>query len=34
VEQALAAYNGGPRAAAGWETNVYVERVLQYYRRG
>lgn len=34
VEKALAVYNGGPRAAAGWETNIYVQRVLQYYRGG
>lgn len=32
VEKALAVYNGGPRAAAGWETNIYVARVLSYYR--
>lgn len=32
VEKALAVYNGGPRAAAGWESNIYVARVLSYYR--
>ncbi len=28
---ALAVYNGGPRAAAGWETNPYRQRVLAAY---
>lgn len=32
VEKALAVYNGGPRAAAGWETNIYVLRVMEFYR--
>lgn len=31
VDVALAVYNGGPRAAAGWETNPYRERVLAAY---
>jgi soluble lytic murein transglycosylase-like protein len=30
-ERALAAYNGGPRAADSWRTNRYVRKVLQYY---
>lgn len=32
VGKALAVYNGGPRAAAGWETNIYVQRVMEFYR--
>lgn len=32
VEKALAVYNGGPRAAEGWATNIYVARVLEFYR--
>lgn len=31
IEKALAVYNGGPRAAEGWKTNIYVQRVLSYY---
>jgi len=34
VDVALAVYNGGPRAAAGWETNPYRKRVLAVYRDG
>ncbi len=30
-ERALAAYNGGPRAVAGWETNGYVRKVMKVY---
>ena len=31
VERALAVYNGGPRAAAGAETNPYVQKVFKHY---
>lgn len=31
VGQALAVYNGGPRAADGWATNIYVQRVMEFY---
>jgi soluble lytic murein transglycosylase-like protein len=31
VERALAAYNGGPRAADSWETNGYVRKVMAYF---
>lgn len=34
VEKALAVYNGGPRAAAGWATNIYVKRVMEFYHGG
>jgi soluble lytic murein transglycosylase-like protein len=34
VEKALAVYNGGPGAAEGWASNIYVERVLQFYNGG
>lgn len=33
-ERALAAYNGGPRAAAGnWETNIYMRKVMKVYNQ-
>lgn len=32
IAQALAVYNGGPRAAGGWETNLYARKVLKVYR--
>jgi soluble lytic murein transglycosylase-like protein len=30
-ERALAVYNGGPRAADGWETNIYARKVMAIY---
>lgn len=32
-QRALAAYNGGPRAAESWETNMYMRRVMKVYDR-
>lgn len=33
VERALAAYNGGPRAADSWETNGYVRKVMSHFEQ-
>lgn len=32
-EKALAAYNGGPRAAAGWAENSYMQKVMGVYNQ-
>ncbi|MFZ5825081.1 MAG: lytic transglycosylase domain-containing protein [Bacillota bacterium] len=32
-ERALAVYNGGPRAAEGWETNIYMHKVMRVYNQ-